>query len=155
MTVVATNGQSMATDSRTCNGDIVLSDDAEKLTVAKDGSLVGCAGEAAACSLVREWFEGGEDLEAIPKFPQSPDETGASRFKALILRTDGRVEFREACFTPVPIAAPAAIGSGGDLAVGAMLAGKSPGEAVRLVLPRITSCGGKVRSKSIGATRRG
>jgi ATP-dependent protease HslVU (ClpYQ) peptidase subunit len=146
VTCIATDGRTMAADSMTCSGDLVLADATRKIVRGKDGSVMGCAGEAASCSLVREWFERGESHKAVPKVPSQPDGDGDSRFKALILRPGGRLEFLDACFTPVAVKPPMAIGSGGDVAMGAMMAGASPKEAVRIAASVVVSVGGPVRT---------
>lgn len=142
MTCVATDGKTMAADSRSCRGDLIATDQAEKLGRGKDGSVIGCAGERGACALVREWFEKGADLGTIPKLPASPD--GESPFDALILRPDGKIDALDHHFAFMPRQAPAAIGTGGEIALGALLSGKTPKEAVVLAASQVVSVGGKV-----------
>lgn len=144
MTVIATDGKVIAADSRTCSGDLVLNDATRKLVRCKDGSVAGVAGEATSCALVREWLVAGEDMSAIPDHPRHPDEEGGSRFKALILRPGGRLQFMDAAFTAIDAQPPFAIGSGGDVALGAMLAGKSAEQAVKIAMRSVTSCGGSL-----------
>lgn len=140
MTCIATDGKTIAADGRDCYEDLILTDEGQKLASGKDGSILATAGPAAANALVREWFENGEDYETIPKLRLNENET----FHGLILRPSGRVEFLESNFSLVAVAVPAAIGSGGDVALGAMLAGKSPREAVEIAATRVSSVGGTI-----------
>jgi hypothetical protein len=142
MTCIATDGKTMAADSRSCVGDLITTDSADKLVKGTDGAVLGCAGDRASCILVREWFEKGADLATIPKLPAAAEDGGP--FDALILRPDGSVEGLDRLFTFMPRSAPAAIGTGGQIALGAMLAGKSPVQAVRLASEHVTSVGGHV-----------
>ena len=109
---------------------------------AKGGSLVVVAGDATAGQLVREWFQNGADNACIPAI--KPGEEPGTPFEALVLRADGRVQYLDWNFTLTEQAVPCAIGSGREVAIGAMLAGKSPAEAVELVKERVASVGGKV-----------
>lgn len=148
MTCIATDGKTMAGDGRALIGQLITTDSRDKLVRAKDGSIIGLAGDTTAAQLVREWFRKGEDLSTIPAVKPS-DEPGTP-FEALILRPDGSVEFIDWNFTPVAHDVPAAIGSGREMAVGLMLAGKTPVEAVRLVAKRVASVGGRVRVLRLG-----
>jgi hypothetical protein len=83
MTVIATDGRTMAADGRLTEKDLIVTDRAEKLFHAKDGSVVGCAGDCAAIVLGRRWFERGEQEEKLPVMR-------GRDFEALVLRPDGR-----------------------------------------------------------------
>lgn len=142
MTCIATDGKTIAADGRSCMGDLIMTDEAEKLVRGTDGSVIGCAGDRGACALVREWFAKGADTETIPKLHPSEEDGGP--FTALILRPDGKVEGLDQHFVFMPRSAPAAIGTGGEIALGALLSGKTPKEAVALAAEHVTSVGGKV-----------
>lgn len=142
MTCIATDGRSMAADGRALIGELITTDERVKTLTTTDGSIVGVAGDATSGALVREWFEKGEDRACIPAV--KPGEEPGSPFEALVLRPDGRVELFDWNFTPTLMALPAAIGSGREVAIGAMMAGKTPAEAVALVCQRVASVGGKI-----------
>jgi ATP-dependent protease HslVU (ClpYQ) peptidase subunit len=142
MTCIATNGKIMAADSRSCAGDLITTDASDKLAQGKDGSVIGTAGDRAACALVRQWFEKGADLGCIPTL--KPTGEGDSPFDALILRPDGTLDRLDHHFVFLPSAIPAAIGTGGEIALGAMLAGKTPAEAVELAIAHVSTVGGRV-----------
>lgn len=134
----------MASDGRATVGHLITTDDREKMVMAPDGSVAGVAGEATAAALVREWFEKGEDYETIPAV--KPGDEPGTPFEALILRPDGRVEFMDWNFSLVRHDLPAAIGSGREIAIGLMLAGASPKDAVELTAGRVASVGGTIRT---------
>lgn len=142
MTCIATDGKTMAGDGRALIGQLITTDARVKIMHASDGSVVGVAGEASAGALVREWFAKGEDLTSIPTV--KPGEDPGTPFEALILRPDGRVEFMDWNFTAVEHEVPAAIGSGREVAIGLMLAGKTPAEAVAIVARRVATVGGVI-----------
>lgn len=142
MTCIATDGKTIAADSRSCFGDLITTDSADKLGYGQDGSIIGCAGDRGACALVRKWFQDGADMDTIPKLPSSSAEGGP--FDALILRPSGQIEALDQHFIFMARDAPAAIGTGGEIALGALLSGKSPSDAVRLASGRVSSVGGKI-----------
>lgn len=148
MTCIATDGKTIAADGRSLIGQLITSEDRVKLARNEAGEIIGVAGDATAGALVREWFVKGADPACIPSV--KPGEEPGTPFDAIVLRLDGRVEYFDWNFTPTEQALPCAIGSGREVAVGAMLAGKSPEEAVELVKQRVASVGGKVTVLSPG-----
>lgn len=142
MTCIATDGKRMAADSRMCTGQMIVSDEMEKMFHAPDGSVVGISGDMGALPLLKKWFEEGCDLDSYPSVKrQDPDEPA---FDALVLRPDGTVEFLGETFTFTRYAVPAAIGSGSELAIAAMMCGRSPKEAVELAAVKVTTVGGRI-----------
>jgi hypothetical protein len=142
MTCIATDGKTMATDSRSTIDDLIVTDTAEKIVRSKDGAVLGVSGDRGACTLVRAWWADGADMAVLPALKPSPD--GDSPFVGLILRPDGTVEGIDHHFAFMPRTAPTAIGSGGQVALGAMLAGRTPKEAVAIAAGQISSVGGRV-----------
>lgn len=153
MTCIATDGKTIAADSRSCIGDLIVTDAAVKLARGKDGSVLGIAGDAGTSALVREWFEKGADVRTIPKILPT-DKDGNPAFEGLALRPDGRVDFLDNSFTFVEFAIPAAVGSGTEIALGAMLAGKSPVDAIALAATRVATVGGEVVEAKAGKGRK-
>lgn len=139
----------MAADSRSCSGDIITTDAAEKLVRGKDGSVIGCAGDRAACQLVREWFAKGANLAMIPKLKAMPDDPSGP-FIALVLRPDGTVEALDHMFTFTPRDVPAAVGTGGEIALGCLLSGKTPLQAVEIAAGKVCTVGGRVHQLKPG-----
>jgi ATP-dependent protease HslVU (ClpYQ) peptidase subunit len=132
----------MAGDGRALIGQLITTEERVKIIHAKDGSVVGVAGDSTAGQLVREWFANGADNACIPVI--KPGEEPGTPFEAIVLRHDGRVEYLDWNFTLTEQAVPCAIGSGREVAVGAMLAGKTPEQALELVKERVASVGGTV-----------
>jgi len=153
MTCIATDGRTMAGDGLITNANLIVASDARKVRRLANGSIVGCAGEWGLCELVFGWFEKGEDNETIPAVRSRGDD-GDTALEALILRPDGMVEIMDDNFAPYRVDCPAAIGVGAEIAIGLMLAGKTPREAVEAVVRRVTGVGGQIveeKSKGVRA----
>lgn len=137
MTCIATDGKTLAGDGRVTAQGLIQTEEGQKVFYAKDGSVVGCSGACTTMELARKWFEGGCPFDVLPKVEDKD-------FAALILRPDGRIEWMDVSFAFVPCMAPAAIGSGDEIAIGLMLAGKTPKEAVEITATRMCTVGGKI-----------
>lgn len=140
MTTIATDGRTMAGDGRACQGDEVASDGRRKLTRLDDGSVVGMAGDSAGGELVLDWLKRGGKREDVPNVDPGD-------FEVVVLRLypDGRLRYLSAPFlVELEVDAPFAIGSGKKYARGAMLAGASPVEAVRIAALVDIGTGGDV-----------
>lgn len=132
MTTIATDGKTMAGDTQTTGGNHRVSF-RPKVHRAPDGRLFGSSGLTWCCERFARWMmEGGEKPEL--------DED----FCALVLNTDGSIDYYCRKFEPVRYQAPMAVGSGDDLAIGAMLAGKGPAEAVAIAIERDVRSGGDI-----------
>lgn len=134
MTTIATDGKTMAADSRGCANSVIRSDREQKIRRLKDGRIVGFSGTAAAARTYLNWLEDGGEM---PKVDDG--------FSALVLSMDGTVQVH--CNDEMPDDAdlPAVLGSGGLLALGAMLAGASPEQAVAIAAQRDPFTGGEIR----------
>jgi len=152
VTCIATDGKTMAADGRMCTGDLIVNDETVKIFHARDGSVVGTSGDAAMGELVREWFQKGENPNKIPSLTMPKEDD--SPVSALILRPDGRVEWMNHHFACVPFARVAAIGSGSEVAIGLMMTGMSPREAVEAVARQVTSVGGRIMELKPRARRK-
>ncbi len=134
MTTIATDGTCMASDSRACRCDIVVSDQVKKIVRLKDGSLLGLAGRSSTMPKLAAWLDGGGAY---------PEDEGD--WSALVLRDDGCRYYsndqKQAYHTPD---IPAAIGTGHELATGAMLAGADPATAVGIAAKRDPFTGGTI-----------
>lgn len=132
MTTIATDGKTMASDSQV-QSTFVYQSEYHKLYHLHDGSVVGFCGEVRFWLPVLKWLNGGDK----PDFK-------SDQFGALILRLNGSVGyicndlFSEEC-TP-----PYAIGSGARYAMAAMLAGKTPVDAVKIASKLDSGTGGGV-----------
>jgi len=142
MSTVATDGLTMASDSRiTDDGGAMDQLNYPKIKKFKD-SIGGFAGDLESGVLFFSWMERGEPDDPAQKPTLEDDD-----FIALVLRKSG-VYWYGSKLIPggIPSGTPAAIGSGGDVAMGAMLAGKDPANAVRLACRVDSNSGGKIRT---------
>lgn len=133
MTTIATDGKSMAGDGFVTGNDLIHSTTEIKVRKLSDGRIVGIAGSAYAHVLFVPWLENGGDP------PELTDD-----FEALVLHPGGRCQsFNHKCLA-IEQPTPAVTGSGGALALGAMLAGASPERAVAIACERNMGTGGTV-----------
>ncbi len=105
------------------------------------GQLVGVAGETHGCMAFVELFRNsGAD----------PEEYEFDDAAALVLRSDGRIFIYDECGWPDPVFESFfAIGSGADIALGAMHAGFTAVQAVEAAIRWNVNCGGNVASLSL------
>lgn len=145
MTTIATDGRSIAADGLVVLGSEVVSRDAKKLQVVdyersgRHGPPVvyGIAGPIAMFSALIAWHESGADPRGVP-----PGELDWS----LVVARRGLVQlYSRACPWPQKLGPNAAVGSGEDLALGAMLAGASPREAVAIAAGVDIRSGGAIQ----------
>lgn len=132
MTTIATDGKSMAGDTLTSAGGCVTRF-APKVFRTADGRIFGCCGDSTESIKFGTWMIQGGDQPSL-----------GDNFEALVLNSDGTVDWWDNKFTPVRSMAPAAVGSGYQFATGAMLAGKSPKEAVEIAAIRDLYTGGEI-----------
>lgn len=146
MTVIATDGRTMACDGIVTQHGTIIDLDCCKVDRLSDGSVFGSAGDSVGGDLMRDWLNGGK----VGDFPRMESTTG------LLLNVDGTVDLycSEDGGRPTRVPPPMAIGSGMDIAIGAMDAGASPQRAVEITIRRVPNTGGTVRSQSIGEMRR-
>lgn len=134
MTTIAVNGRSMAGDGiTTCNGHILAYP--QKVNRAPDGSLFGATGLTTQCEKFRQWMMS----DPQPDFPSFDED-----FCALILRPNGKVYWIDKHNAYIEYAMPAAIGSGSEYAIGAMMAGRTPKQAVEIAAMRDRSTAGDI-----------
>lgn len=99
------------------------------------GALIGGAGDVSAVRQFVAWYGDGQRLPK-PKIPDS--------FCALVLTPEG-LSYWASNLDPVPIERGFhAIGSGGNAALGAMLAGANVQKAVQIACQVDTASGGEV-----------
>lgn len=139
MTTIAWDGKSLVGDGRVTSSSLILTDKHVKVHDTGD-QLIGMAGDFASCE---EWIEAyfeGRLLE-----PVKETEENDCGFIVLLVERDNKkaaVSFNGGPLLQVE--APFAIGSGGDVAVGAMLAGKTARQAVGIAMKHDAATGGKL-----------
>lgn len=141
MTTIATDGKSMAGD-RLTHANCYLVADMQKVFRAPSGVIFGASGDAVSCIKFRDFMLKGGD------WPELSED-----FHALLLNVDGTVDWIDKHRTPVRYAVPAAIGSGCELAIGAMLAGAYPVKAVHIAASRDRCSAGEVDAEHLNALR--
>jgi ATP-dependent protease HslVU (ClpYQ) peptidase subunit len=121
----------MAGDSLTTAGSQIVAY-ATKVYKFKDGRIAGACGDSTECRKLMRWLESGGDKPEV------------GEACAMVLNPDGTLEYWDKELEPLPYVTPMAIGSGGDLAIGAMLAGAYPEDAVRFAMERDRHSGGDI-----------
>lgn len=137
MTTVATDGVTIAADGLLTWGGRRLKLDEQKLRRLPDGSVVGWAGNA------------DEAVIAVEALARDDGDEAKGDYSLLRLFPDGKLAVYVDRLIPTFTSPPQAIGSGGDVALGAMLAGMSAKQAVRAAARIDTSTGGTIRSRKV------
>jgi ATP-dependent protease HslVU (ClpYQ) peptidase subunit len=132
MTVIATDGYTMAGDSIVTSSDGTLYSKTLKKVYRIGKEIVGLAGNTSQCAQYLDYLKhGGEKPEL-------------ENFMALHLRRSGVFLVDDKTLNKLKVKVPYAIGSGGEIALGAMLEGASPEKACRQAIKRNVRCGGSV-----------
>jgi ATP-dependent protease HslVU (ClpYQ) peptidase subunit len=132
MTVIAWDGKTLAADKQStfCG----LPRTTTKIHRAKDGSLLGAAGETAMCAALRAWYDAGAVTADFP------DKSNTSHL--LVIRPDGQVYLYDGHAVPIHLEDPfTALGSGRDYAMAALHLGKTAAEAVQVACVFDAWCG--------------
>lgn len=138
MTTIAFDGITLAADSQQ-NGSYI--DQLHTQKICQQGSLfIGYCGEVQQAMLVSRWLKD----QTKPK----PSAADLKDYESIVIKGGKAYQLNDLCEF-VPIGKPCAIGSGSDFAMGAMLAGKSATEAVRIAIKLDPHSGGKVRSLKV------
>lgn len=135
MTTIACDGKSMAGDGAAFVRGTRISWDSVKVCLMPGGVLMGSCGSDVDLTKFKRWLESGAHME-----PPTLEE----EFGALLLDPSGRVEIVSSSCIGQEAKAPIAIGSGMDLAIGAMDAGLSAEAAVEIASRRDPHTGGKI-----------
>ena len=99
--------------------------DSPKIMRTKDGALIATCGDSDMAGPFLAWFEAGADSERIPRIPEKSD------FAAIVLLPDESVICFTERFLPMHVSGSFhAMGSGDQLALGAMAHGATAEEAV-------------------------
>jgi ATP-dependent HslUV protease subunit HslV len=109
-----------------------------------DGALIGAAGAASHIRAWLEWFQEGEGGIR----PQVKE----NEAQAVIVRPNGQIEWHDDVGHHCIEASFFAIGSGRDIAIGAMAMGATPAEAVDVARSHDVHTGGKIVSLSRAGT---
>ena len=142
MTIIAYKDGVIAADTQTSAGGTI---EGHVIKIARNsqGDLAGWCGEAVYGYAFLQWFmadHGG----TLPDATKTGDPTNTNR--AMIVRRDGRVEIYEHKGFSIQEPGYMAMGSGRDIAFGAMFMGATAVRAVEAAIAHDTTCGGRVVS---------
>lgn len=139
MTTIATDGKTMASDSRATSGDVIVGRRVKKLWKLEDGTIIGGAGTQTQILKFVEWFQKDDD---------SPPPKKLNDLMVLVLYPDGKIDqFEGGVFLPTE--APAAIGTGWISALTAMDMKATPAQAVKMAIKRDVYSGGPIQVLSL------
>ncbi len=141
MTTIATDGVTIAADGLRTWGGQIISRRTRKITVA-DKRVYAFCGTFPLFGPAVKWHCDGADVASVPR---GDGEDGNENWWLLVIDRDGLKRYTSAVPWPDPFSTPFAMGAGGDVALGAMLRGASPEEAVRLVAEHLTHTGGEIQ----------
>lgn len=124
MSTCAFDGKSIASDTAQVNGNRFDLAEAQKVYQAGD-EYVAIAGHFGAALLFVKWWQDGHPMDKRPSFP---DES----FEALVVGPNSEPLHFDRALQGIKVGIPCAIGSGECEALGAMLAGATAEEAVKI-----------------------
>lgn len=136
MTTIVTDGYSMAGDGRVGWGNNNIYDKAVKIRRIGN-QIIGCSGSADKAIEYLKWCEKGRDREDMP--------TGMNdECTALHLTKSGVFISNGPFFNLKRVNRIIGIGSGAEFAVGAVMAGATPRQAVKIASKIDSGTGGKI-----------
>lgn len=144
MTTIATDGKVVAADTRQV-GQYIDQIESVKLYVIR-GEIIGIAGDCAEAYNYLDWLKCGAKPSQKPNFDKD------SEFEALHVTKDGVFHVTKSIHK-VLVGTPSAIGSGGDYAMAAMMAGATPQKAVSISMKLDPYTGGRVVTKRLGKAK--
>ncbi len=138
----------MAADSG-CHNDGLYEGQVDKLWEIPKQGLVGCCGDYNTIMKVLEWLHAGARKEKRPRI------SSRRGFAGLLVKRSGQVMHFQESLRPLKIEAPFhAIGSGRQVAIGAMAAGASAERAIEIAcrFDQLSAPPVLVKPASMGAT---
>lgn len=140
MTVIAWDGKTLAADKQATEGVIRQVTTKIKLITKgrMRGHLMAGAGATSQCNMLMGWFELGAEPEAFPKYQDSED------LSAQLLVISPNRDIYRFDFNPVPCVfhdERYALGTGREVALGAMAMGADAVKAVEIASELCTGCG--------------
>ena len=146
MTTIAWDGKTLAADRRVSFGSVSDGNVTKIVKRKKDGALAAAAGNSSMAAAFRRWFLNGERrLDTKPEL--SKDTETAS---GVIIRPNGVVEIHDQYGWFELETEKYANGSGWEIAIGAMHAGATAEEAVRIAAKLDGNTGDEVDVLELG-----
>jgi len=139
MTTIVYRNHIMAADSLVTDRDIKIAVTPEKIWRGSSGELIGMAGWFGDIVRFRDWYIKGCDEENLPRLGKDSE--------VLLVKSDGHVLwYGQDCLPCKQIADYYAIGSGFQIAMGALAAGASARRAVEIACDLDAYTGRPVRT---------
>ena len=146
MTTIAYKDGVMAADGLVCGSDLRRGSNT-KITRLIDGTLIGCCGSSAAIVRFQRWAHAGFDMANLPTFDK---DHGVA---AIVVHPNMKVEvWHSECLEPQSILPPPwgmAMGSGNEVALGAMAMGADARRAIEIAIMIDTASGGDIQVERI------
>lgn len=142
MTIICIKDNVVAADGSSWDGHIMVVGDRRKIIRSEDGAIGAACGTAGSTLVFRRYFQfSNADRRRAGGVLTFDKESG---FEAVWLEPDGQAWCVGFDGWPYAVAQPAASGAAYELALGAMYAGASAEEAVRICIERHDGAGGEV-----------
>jgi len=123
MTTIAWTGEEVAADTRGTVGQLVQQSPTIKL-IKRKGVIYCLTGDFAQCLAVVDWLSSGADIEEAPAFIDEPG------FDILAIENSVTGNIFSNSYHPYPVEPPVTLGTGHEIALGAIMAGATAYEAV-------------------------
>lgn len=146
MTTIATDGRTIAADGQASANGVRMSRTVKKIVV-EEGAVYALCGASAMTRPAIEWIKSG----AVPDKQPKGDEMGWSM---LVIKRDSALVYTSRSAYPDDVEYPLTMGSGGEIAKGAMVAGKSPESAVVIACDLDINSGGEIQVVNISEALR-
>ena len=141
MTIIVARDGIMAADSACFANDLIVGH-TKKITRLNDGCLIGLTGTSALILKLTAFLNDGGD---VPTFPDDEMPCG------LMLDVSGAIHKVEGVNVFIVECEYAASGAPMEMAYGALGAGASASEAVKVCIERHVWCGGTIQAEAIGS----
>jgi hypothetical protein len=140
MTVIATDGRTMAADGRFVSNALIVETRAVKLH-RRQGRIFGFGGNQAQAEIFLEWLDGGAPADKRPSLSE--------QFGAIEINENGVWIWESTCIRLRHSSPYATLGTGSEIALAALYLGKTPREAVELACTLDVWCGGEITEMSL------
>ena len=151
MTVIAYRDGIMAADSLATAGDRIAGHCRKvfKVMTPRGPEVFGVAGGALYTPLLRAYLEGKAPIPMPNEVERGKPQTDRSGYAAIVVGAAGIRILEDGCEELAPDAPYYALGCGAKFAQGALAAGKSAEDAVKIAIECSPWCGGPVQAEKV------
>jgi hypothetical protein len=142
MTTIAMDGKTVAADTLRVSGTEIVDRQTAKIIV-REGQTFAFTGDFGVFEPLIAWYLAGADVAQVPKLD------GDGSWLLLVPQRDHVWSYSKAMPYGDTFPYPTAWGSGGPYAQGALLAGKTPAEAVAIAMKLDIYTGGEIIEQPI------